>query len=263
MLLGKETDRIVVSTEQSVFEEEFKGETEALPLNTLVKIDRETLEIKRTPLVKQFKVDRKPRPGFGSIYEEEIVESAQTVATAIDHGNKLSSNHTVIIGGLESAKEDLMAIKHLVINAHGSSRIAAEFGRLIISQLGVFETIQVIDSHMLKKDMLPDKFGGMVSLSQSGEDQVLLNNVQLALENEMECFNITNNIDSALSKLVKTGLYMNAGYCYCDVKTFASKVVSLAISGVWFSQNSPNAPESKKLRKQILEDIKSLHLNTL
>lgn len=49
----------------------------------------------------------------------------------------------VKLGGLESKKEELLPIKHLVIAACGTSLYAGMFGAAIMRYLNAFETVQV------------------------------------------------------------------------------------------------------------------------
>lgn len=44
-------------------------------------------------LEKKIKVDRKPKPGFDHIFEEEIHLSIDAVSAAIDNGQKFISDH--------------------------------------------------------------------------------------------------------------------------------------------------------------------------
>ena len=44
-------------------------------------------------LEKKISVERKPKPGFDHIFQEEIYESAEAVNSAIDFGEKFLTNH--------------------------------------------------------------------------------------------------------------------------------------------------------------------------
>ena len=52
-----------------------------------------------------------------------------------DDGQKFISDHQVVLGGFERAKEELVLIQNLVIAANGPSQIAAEYGAMILRHL--------------------------------------------------------------------------------------------------------------------------------
>lgn len=67
----------------------------------------------------------------------------------------------------------------------------------------------------------------------------------------MTCINVVNVEDSPITKVgenfasngfdinqdVKIGLYMKAGYCYCDIKSFIPEIVCMALVALWFSDH--------------------------
>ena len=73
-----------------------------IPNNHLVEI-KDNLEYTLLKLEKKITVERKPKPGFDHIFEEEIHESADVVNHAIDFGNKFITNHQVLLGGFSCA----------------------------------------------------------------------------------------------------------------------------------------------------------------
>lgn len=75
----------------------------------------------------------------------------------------------MFLGGFEPAKEELKLIQNLIIVAHGSSRIAAEYGSYIMKLLKIFNTVKVFDGHEINKgDLERTKYGGYLTLTQSG-----------------------------------------------------------------------------------------------
>jgi fructoselysine-6-P-deglycase FrlB-like protein len=144
--------------------------------------------------------------------------------------------------------------------ALGSSRIAADYGSYIMKQLKCFNTIKVFDGNDIKKgDIERLKFGGYLTLSQSGTSKYLVNALKIARELELTCINVVNVEDSAITKVGEAiighdeysskdrniGLYMKSGYCYCDIKSFVPSVVCMALVALWFSDNKTKKTESK------------------
>jgi len=65
---------------------------ESLPNNHLIEL-KDDLTLTYTKLEKNFTVDRLPKAGYESIFEEEIHESADAVNHAIDFGQKFITRH--------------------------------------------------------------------------------------------------------------------------------------------------------------------------
>lgn len=70
-------------------------------------------------------------------------------------------------------------------------------------QLGVFDTIRVADPQDLKANDFKDiKYGGFLTLSQTGSGKTLTKALRLAYENHLTCFNIVNIEDSPITRVI-------------------------------------------------------------
>lgn len=128
-----------------------------------------------------------------------------------------------------------------------------------MKELKIFNTVRVFDGHEIKRgDLERLRFGGYLTLSQSGESQVLINALKTAKELELTCINVVNVEDSPITKVTdymtgeeegtkerNIGFYMKTGYCYCDIKSFIPQVVSMALVALWFSDHKAKKPNSK------------------
>jgi len=227
--MGQDADGIFITQD-----EEEKGRE--IQSNELLKIKKGSLEVRGKAMEKKFRVNREPKPGYSHIFEEEIFETANAIGASIDHGNKFISSSTVFLGGLESKKFDLLTIKDLLISAnYGSAYIAAEYGAYVLQSLRCFNTVNVRQASMISPKDFPHKLGGLLTISQSGEGEAVVRCAQQALAAKLVCFNIVNVENSSLANLVGHGLYMKAGFCYCDVKIFAPIVISMTLAGLWFN----------------------------
>ena len=92
--------------------------------NTLYEIQKDC-KVSQTPIQKRVKVDRKPHAPYAHIFEEEILTSIEAIDAVTDNGSKFISNHQVVLGGFEKAKEELQLIQNIIIAANGPSNIAA------------------------------------------------------------------------------------------------------------------------------------------
>lgn len=167
------------------------------------------------------------------------------------------------LGGFEPAHEELKLIQNLIIGANGSSKIAAEYGTYLMKELRIFNTVRVFDGHELKRgDLERLRFGGYLTLTQSGESPALISALKTAKELELTCINVVNVEDSPITRVTdqlkgeddsgrerNIGFYMKTGYCYCDIKSFIPQVVSMALVALWFSDHKMRKPNSKELLK--------------
>jgi len=68
-----------------------------------------------TKLQKKIKIERKVKPMYRHILHEEIAESIDAVDQATDFGGKFISDNEVVLGGFESALEELQQLTDLII----------------------------------------------------------------------------------------------------------------------------------------------------
>lgn len=247
-LVGQLEGSVVVSTEEALFQGVKCSKVEKVPNNYLVDLKAD-LSLSMERLEKKIKVERRPSEGFAHIFEEEIFEAVKAVNNCIDYGQKFVSAHQVYLGGFEHAHEELRLVQNLIIAANGSSKIAADYGAYVMRELKVFNTVRVFDGFELKRgDLERLRFGGYLTLSQSGESLVLVNALKMAKELELSCMNVVNVEDSPITKSGDgrdVGFYMKSGYCYCDIKSFIPQVVSMALVALWFSDHKAKKPNSK------------------
>lgn len=204
-------------------------------------------------------IQRNPKALFDHIMHEEIYESIDAVDQATDFGGKFISNHQVVLGGFEKAKTELLQVQDLIISAKGGSFISAQYGSYIMKELDIFNTIRISDPSELKpNDFKEMKYGGFLTLTQSGNGKDLAEALRMAYKNDMTCFNIVNMenspITQVIDKIIKEekdssddeflekniGLYQKSGHCYSDVKSFIPQVVCMSLVALWFSDKKQN-----------------------
>ena len=57
--------------------------------------------------------------------QEEVFESLEAMSAVTDDGAKFISDHQVVLGGFERAREELTMIKNMLVAANGTSFITA------------------------------------------------------------------------------------------------------------------------------------------
>jgi glucosamine 6-phosphate synthetase-like amidotransferase/phosphosugar isomerase protein len=131
---------------------------------------------------------------------EEIIEGIDSIELVTDFGGKFISDHQVILGGFEKAKQEMLLIEDLIIQGDGASRIASSYGAYVMRQLGIFNTIRIVNPNTVSPiDFRDIKYGGFLTVSQSGSGTNLLRSLRLAYQNNLTCFNIVNVVDSPIT----------------------------------------------------------------
>jgi hypothetical protein len=108
---SKEDNEIIVTSEGSIFKSlEHKFNKIDIPDNHIVDVNSTTCEYSFEKLEKKIIVERNASSLFDHIMHEEIIGSIDAVDQSTDFGSKFISNHQVVLGGFEKAKEELIHI---------------------------------------------------------------------------------------------------------------------------------------------------------
>uniref|UniRef100_A0A6C0B0C7 Glutamine--fructose-6-phosphate aminotransferase [isomerizing] n=1 Tax=viral metagenome TaxID=1070528 RepID=A0A6C0B0C7_9ZZZZ len=210
--------------------------------------------------------------GFDHWMIKEIFDQTDAIYRAINHGGRISSATNVKLGGLDSYRQQLLEIDHLILLGCGTSYHAGLWALDIFKQLDIFITISVYDGAEFDKRDIPyyknnnnnknknnkkNKRTGIILLSQSGETKDLHRCIQIANENNVVTIGLVNVPDSTIARESDCGVYLNAGreVAVASTKSFTSQCVVLALVAVWFSQERGTCLTK---RKKILQDIYKL-----
>jgi glutamine---fructose-6-phosphate transaminase (isomerizing) len=135
------------------------------------------------------------------------------VQKCLGYGGRLKGTEPgmVKLGGLDGDEQALINIENLLIAACGTSYYASNYGSQLMREFGCFQTVEVkIASEIFSSDF-PQKNGGLLCVSQSGETTDLLKPFREAGELGLKRFNIVNNFESTLAREAKCGVFVNAG----------------------------------------------------
>ncbi|KAF1332364.1 Glutamine-fructose-6-phosphate transaminase, partial [Globisporangium splendens] len=178
----------------------------------------------------------------------EIMEQPKAVAAALGYGGRVSDDH-VYLGGLESEKERMLKIKHLMIAACGTSLYASKYGAKLMRSLNAFDTVSTEDASECSTDRLPKKEGGLLVVSQSGETLDVQRVLKAAeeLTAEIPTFSVVNTVGSLIARSTKCGVYLNAGRenAVASTKAFVTQVTVMGLIASWFAQNRADGNRSK------------------
>jgi glucosamine--fructose-6-phosphate aminotransferase (isomerizing) len=131
--------------------------------------------------------------------------------------------------------------------------------------LKCFDTVQTMDSAEVTSDVFPQKQGGLLVISQSGETKDTHRSVQNAESLLLPRFSIVNQVGSLIARSTNCGVYLNAGreHAVASTKAFTTQVTALALVAGWFSQNRGiNNKEAQQRRLQMLESVHRLPIYT-
>ena len=189
---------------------------------------------------------------------KEIMEQPDSIMRSMNNGGRIKSNESVILGGLESNKEQLMKINHIILLGCGTSYHAGLWAMDIFKSLDIFDTVSIFDGADFQMKDCPKKgVIGTILLSQSGETKDLHRCIQIANDNDLITIGVVNVPDSLIARESVCGVYLNAGreVAVASTKSFTNQCTVLAMIALWFSQNQRTCIEK---RKRIISDLRNL-----
>ena len=126
------------------------------------------------------------------------------MSAVTDDGAKFISDHQVVLGGFERAKEELGLIQNLLIAANGPTLIAAEYGAFLMRHLQIFNSVKTLSGEELDdREIQSLRYGGFLTLSQSGNDRSLINGIITASKLGVSCINVVNVEDSPITRVIQ------------------------------------------------------------
>jgi glutamine---fructose-6-phosphate transaminase (isomerizing) len=244
MVIGVADDRTFVASETSAFSRFTKN---FISMNDgeigVLHPDARTFDLTRTqraPDDQQFKVALPESVPHWTL--KEICEQPEAIARALSFGGRLASDK-ISLGGLEKNFDRLCKIKYVTLTACGSSLNAARYGERLMKQLGSFDRVTTIEAAEFDDDddfPCPENVQatGLIVVSQSGETQTVQEIVKQALDKDITCISVVNEVGSLIARTTKMGVYCNAGreYGVTSTKGFSTQVVVLALIALWFRQ---------------------------
>jgi len=196
--------------------------------------------------------------GYAHWMIKEIMEQPECVKRVMNNGGRVSSNVTVMLGGLDVNKTQLMELNHLILLGCGTSYHSGLWSLEIFKTMDIFDTVSIYDGADFQIRDIPKKGKvGAILLSQSGETKDLHRCIQMANDYDIITIGVVNVVDSLIARETTCGVYLNAGreVSVASTKSFTNQCVALSMIATWFSQNRGTAIEK---RKKILSDMRNL-----
>lgn len=264
LLLGFEDDYIIVASEQIAFANNIKKYI-ILNNNDLIEISKEGDTITYNKDIHNYKINYKNKitielepTGYKNWLIKEISEQPDCVLRAINNGGRISGKSSVKLGGLDSCREKLLELNHIILLGCGTSYYSSMWVLDIFKTLEVFDTVTLFDGADFDLKDIP-RYGktGLILVSQSGETKDLHRCIQIAKDNNLITIGVVNVIDSMIARESDCGVYLNAGreVSVASTKSFTNQCVILTLISLWFSQNKKTNQEK---REQIICDLMNL-----
>jgi glucosamine--fructose-6-phosphate aminotransferase (isomerizing) len=189
---------------------------------------------------------------------KEIYEQSDAVLRAINNGARIASATTVKLGGLDSCRELLVDVDHLILLGCGTSYHAGMWSLDLFKSLRCFDTVTLYDGADFSSKDIPNKGKtATILLSQSGETKDLQRCIQIIQENGLISVGVVNVIDSFIARETNCGVYLHAGreVAVASTKSFTNQCVVLSLIAIWFSQTKQTNEEK---RRKIISDLHQL-----
>ena len=264
LLLGEESDCVMVASEQIAFHSYIK---QYISLNDheLFEIHREhtnrfifNKNISHYKQTATIKTDVLTPAPYSHWMLKEIMEQPDSIVRAMNNGGRLRSETEVKLGGLDKFKHELMQIDHLILLGCGTSYHSGLWSQTLFKSLRTFDTVTLYDGADFTISDIPTKGrSAAVLISQSGETKDLHRCIQIIQENNIMSIGVVNVIDSFIARETNCGIYLNAGreVAVASTKSFTNQCVVLSLLAIWFSQNRGTCEEK---RRKIIKDLHNL-----
>jgi glucosamine--fructose-6-phosphate aminotransferase (isomerizing) len=248
LLIGVGDGKTFVASEPSAFARYTKNYISLQDRETaVITAHGHSLDDSRVTVAEVEKPELSPDP-FPNWTLKEIMEQPQAISRALNYGGRLTEDGAKL-GGLDSKKEVLKGIRHLVIAACGTSYFSGIAGAQIMRNLRSFDTIQVIDAAEMTEADLPLVGGGLLCISQSGETKDVHRAITIGQNKGLTVITVVNVVGSMIARSTGLGVYINAGRenAVASTKAFTCQLTVLALIALWFSKLHDSIEKSKRI----------------
>jgi glucosamine--fructose-6-phosphate aminotransferase (isomerizing) len=268
LLLGIESDYAMVSSENSGFNNHIKKYI-VIDNNDIIKVTYNNNKLEYSCDIKHFKSNNRIAIADNILPDKydhwmlkEIMEQPLCINRALNNGGRISGNTTVKLGGLETFKNQLECVEHLILLGCGTSYHAGIWSLNQFKQYDIFNTVSCFDGAEFNILDIPKKGKtAVILLSQSGETKDLHRCIDIAKSYDLITIGVVNVHDSMIARETDCGVYLNAGRenAVASTKSFTNQCIVLSMIAIWFSQVKGTYINK---RQQVLKDLMKLEFNT-
>ena len=203
-----------------------------------------------------FKPEDITKGDFEDFMLKEIHDQPETINNAT-RGRLVMEQGVAKLSGLNGTAHEIAKIKHIVIIASGTSRLAGLVGEYLIEQMtGIPVEVEYASEFRYRNPIIGNDTV-VLALSQSGETADTLAALREAKLKGAKVFGIVNSVSSAIAREAGRGVYLHAGpeVSVASTKAFTSQVITLCLLGLLLGR-------SKRLSitdgQKIIEEINQL-----
>lgn len=180
-------------------------------------------------------ISKLSKGGFDHFMLKEIFDQPQCLKDCmsgrlfVDQENPL--NNHIVLSALTEYKERLMAAKHIIIVACGTSWHAGLIGKQLIEKMCRKRIDVEYASEFRYGDPVIDSDDVVIAISQSGETADTLAAIKLAKQHGALIFGIVNGVGSSIARETDTGIYIHVGpeIGVASTKAFTGQVAVLTL----------------------------------
>ena len=267
LLLGIENDYAMVSSENSGFNDQIKKYI-VIDNNDIIKVTYNNNKLEYSCDIKRYKTNNRIATTDNNLPDEydhwmlkEIMEQPLCINRALNNGGRICGNTTVKLGGLDTFKNQLENIEHLILLGCGTSYHAGLWSLDQFKQYDIFNPVCCFDGAEFNILDIPKKGKtAVILLSQSGETKDLHRCIDIAKSYDLITIGVVNVHDSMIARETDCGVYLNAGRenAVASTKSFTNQCIVLSMIAIWFSQVKGTYINK---RQQVIKDLMKLEFN--
>lgn len=256
MLIGLGNKEMFIGSEPSAFIK-YTNKFISLDDNEIYKIDLSRQEIESCKIRTAESQNNVSLGKYTHWTLKEIEEQPESISRALNFGARLQKD-SARLGGLEEIKDKMLDIQNLVLVGCGTSLFSCMFGQCLFNELGIMNTVQVIDGSEMNDQSIPKSKPGVIAVSQSGETRDVVGPMTKVIEKGVTAISIVNVVSSQLARLTGHGIYMNSGkeVAVASTKSFTNSCVIFAEIALWYSHH--RFPNDSERRKKIIQSLQKL-----
>ncbi len=186
--------------------------------------------------------------GYPHFMLKEIMEEADTVRMALNHGGRLlPETGDAKLGGFEEIREELRNVERVIFVAAGTAFHAALTGVHMMRSFGGIHYAEAHQASEVYGDTLhlTPKQDLVIAVSQSGETKDTIDAVTECKRKGVVTLGVINRVGSTLARLCGRGVYCNAGpeISVASTKAYVSQLVVLGLMSLFLGRQRNLGPD--------------------
>jgi len=172
-----------------------------------------------------WEADAIQKGGYEHFLLKEIMEIPETIQSTI-RGRLQTNVGKAKLGGLESVKDTLVALRRLAVVGCGSATYAGEVGKYMLEEYANLPVDVELASEFRYREVASNGGTALLAVTQSGETADTLASLRKGKEGDMLTLGMVNAVGSTIARESDAGIYNHAGpeISVASTKAFVSQV---------------------------------------